>query len=151
MRQTLIPADLTDMLWHVLTVDPQRQLRAETEADRDAGVAMVCPVRWRSTSRVKPIPDEAPMPAITVEDTTMSRASKRSRAASKQAAKATFRVRDAMTEQAHRDKRLSVDPVQRLIDGANRSASEHSLTLGEEQAAREIPRVSFKTKSSYRP
>lgn len=47
MRQTPIPADLTDMLWHVLTVDPQRQLRAETEADRDAGVATVCPVRWR--------------------------------------------------------------------------------------------------------
>ena len=47
MRQTPIPADLTNMLWHVLTVDPQRQLRAETEADRDAGVATVCPVRWR--------------------------------------------------------------------------------------------------------
>ena len=73
---------------------------------------------------------------------TMSKASKRARAASKSAAiKTTHRVRDAVKEQAHRDKRLSVDPVQRLIDGATRSASEHSLTLGEEQAAREIPRV----------
>lgn len=47
MRQTPIPEDLRSHLWHVLTIDPQRQLGIERAVDADAGVVTVCPVRWR--------------------------------------------------------------------------------------------------------
>jgi hypothetical protein len=53
--------------------------------------------------------------------------------------KKTIRLRDVKRDQQHRDKRISVDPVNRLIQSARTAGK--PLTVGEEQAAREIPRI----------
>lgn len=53
--------------------------------------------------------------------------------------KKTIRLRDVRRDQEHRDKRVSVDPVARLIQAARTAGN--PLTVGEEQAAREIPRI----------